>query len=246
MVPILTPHELSTKVMIERVEMIRESLAPKKRLGLLPFSFLTLCIGADILVDILIALCRGNYKAAKFYYETRGRNNDLLGPPTDGGILYKGKWHRNNISANFQRICGPESLFCKLRQLRPAKRGLETKGLKPQRLTLIEEVNEKVCAFAMMADAISPKQAVLDLASTEDASKDLNDLCAQAFDAAYFIVPDRCWSCRITFGFKWQWFENNPTNAISKDRRDFEGLWGENSVQTQPCEHRGVGVGVGA
>lgn len=59
MVPILTPHELSTKVMIERVEMIRESLAPKKRLGLLPFSFLTLCIGADILVDILIALCRG-------------------------------------------------------------------------------------------------------------------------------------------------------------------------------------------
>ena len=32
-VPSLTPYELSINVVIDRVEMIRESLAPKKRLG---------------------------------------------------------------------------------------------------------------------------------------------------------------------------------------------------------------------
>lgn len=102
--------------------------------------------------------------------------------------------------------------------------------------TLIEEVNKKVRALAM-ADEISEKQAVLDLASAEYACNDLNDLDAQAFDAGNFNVRDRCWRCRITFGFKWLWCESNPTNATSKDVRDFEGLWGENSVQTQSCEH---------
>ena len=32
-VPALTPYELSINVVIDRVEMIRESLAPKKRMG---------------------------------------------------------------------------------------------------------------------------------------------------------------------------------------------------------------------
>lgn len=104
--------------------------------------------------------------------------------------------------------------------------------------TLIVEVNEKVRTLAM-AKEISKKQAVLDLASADYACEALNDLYAQAFDAGNFNIRDRCWRCRITFGFKWLWWETNPTNATTKEVRDFEGLWGENAAQTQSCEHGG-------
>lgn len=88
---------------------------------------------------------------------------------------------------------------------------------------LIEEVNTKVQTLAI-ASGVSVKQAVLDLAYADYAGKDLKKLYAQAYDARNFVICDRCWRCRVTFGFNWLCHEINPTCVDSEEVRDFEGV----------------------
>lgn len=62
-------------------------------------------------------------------------------------------------------------------------------------------------------------------------ARDLRELEAQAFDGKSFESRDRCWRCRLTFGFEWMWVEADPATETEKNVRDFEGRW-----QASPSE----------
>lgn len=63
-----------------------------------------------------------------------------------------------------------------------------------------------------MAAGTPEKEDVLHLVSARYTCGDLGELCAQAFDARDFTARDRCWRCRIPFGFEWLWTESGqPT-----------------------------------
>lgn len=96
-------------------------------------------------------------------------------------------------------------------------------------MALIRKVN-KVHERALR-DNISDKQAVLKVAIADKVEIKLEKLHAQAFDARKFEVRDRCWRCRITFGFCWLWSEKDPSQVNTDEVRDFEGVWGGASLQ---------------
>lgn len=205
------------------------------RLDLLPLSFLTLLfIGADIQVAILIALCRGNYRAAMFYSKTRWRKHDLMGPPTDGGILYS---RRNGTVpasvATSPRMCGPRtSFFASLGGWGPQSAVWRLRCLKPQKtLHWGSQQKKKVRAFAMGRRKISKKQAVLDLASTEYAGMDFKRVMwhVQAFDARNFIVRDRGW--------RWSGFGVKATQPMQGRRMYNTRFWRGCGMKIH-CRHR--------
>lgn len=91
--------------------------------------------------------------------------------------------------------------------------------------TFIRAVDKKVHELAV-SSKITDKQAVLKIAFAKGVVVNLEDLHAQAFDSRNFGVRDRCWRCRITFGFRWLWSENDPNQVKPDEVRDFEGVWG--------------------
>lgn len=70
------------------------------------------------------------------------------------------------------------------------------------------------------------KVAVLRLVANRYVARDLRQLDAQAFNGKFFDERDRCWRCRLTFGFTWLSNEADPTTTRENDVKDFEGRWG--------------------
>lgn len=66
---------------------------------------------------------------------------------------------------------------------------------------------------------------VLRLAANGYVARDLQPLKAQAFDGNKFEGRDRCWRCRLTFGFAWMSEEADPNKESEGSVRDFEGRW---------------------
>ena len=66
---------------------------------------------------------------------------------------------------------------------------------------------------------------VLRLAASGYVARNLQSLEAQAFDGKTFAERDRCWRCRLTFGFAWMSEEADPNKEPENKVRDFEGRW---------------------
>lgn len=81
------------------------------------------------------------------------------------------------------------------------------------------------------------KKEVLRLAMNGYIARDLRVLEAQAFDGKSFETRDRCWRCRLTFGFTWMSIEADPTTETENNLRDFEGRW-----QARPSESGSLNV----
>ncbi|MCJ1342367.1 hypothetical protein MMC31_000549 [Peltigera leucophlebia] len=84
----------------------------------------------------------------------------------------------------------------------------------------------------------SVKVEVLRLAMNGYVARDLRELEAQAFDGKSFEMRDRCWRCRLTFGFTWMSVEADPATQTEENVRDFEGRW-----QARPSESGNLNVG---
>ena len=94
---------------------------------------------------------------------------------------------------------------------------------------VISEVDEVVNLFKE-----NRKLEVLRLAANGYVARDLRPLEAQAFDGKTFEERDRCWRCRLTFGFLWMSEEADPNDKEQEERvRDFEGRWqGPHSMES--------------
>lgn len=75
------------------------------------------------------------------------------------------------------------------------------------------------------------KVEVLRLVGNRLVARDLRQLKAQAFNGKTFDERDRCWRCRLTFGFTWMSLVADPAIATEKEVTDFEGQW-----QARPSE----------
>ena len=62
------------------------------------------------------------------------------------------------------------------------------------------------------------KVEVLRLAMNGYVARDLRELEAQALDGKCFEKRDRCWRCRLTFGFTWMSAEADPATETEKKR----------------------------
>lgn len=56
-------------------------------------------------------------------------------------------------------------------------------------------------------------------------ARELRQLEAQAFNGKTFAERDRCWRCRLSFGFTWMSTEADPAKAEEEDVIDYEGRW---------------------
>lgn len=86
--------------------------------------------------------------------------------------------------------------------------------------SIIDEVDQMV-KFSNETE----KVAVLRLVANRYVARDLRQLDAQAFHGKNFDERDRCWRCRLTFGFTWLSNEAYPTTIRENDVKDFEGRW---------------------
>lgn len=69
------------------------------------------------------------------------------------------------------------------------------------------------------------KLEVLRLVSNGYVARDLRQLKAQACNGRTFDERDRCWRCRLNFGFTWLSNEADPTAVKENDVKDYEGRW---------------------
>ena len=56
-------------------------------------------------------------------------------------------------------------------------------------------------------------------------ARELRQLEAQAFNGKTFAERDRCWRCRLTFGFTWMSAEADPAKTAKEQVVDYEGRW---------------------
>lgn len=85
---------------------------------------------------------------------------------------------------------------------------------------IINEVDEVV-----NSSTENQKLEVLRLVANGYIARDLRQLKAQAFNGRTFDERDRCWRCRLTFGFTWLSNEADPAAVTEHDVTDFEGRW---------------------
>lgn len=55
--------------------------------------------------------------------------------------------------------------------------------------------------------------------------RELRQLEAHAFNGKTFAERDRCWRCRLTFGFTWMSAEADPAKTAKEQVVDYEGRW---------------------
>lgn len=77
---------------------------------------------------------------------------------------------------------------------------------------IINEVDQVVSS-----SNLNIKVEVLRLALNGYVARDLRGLEAQAFDGKSFETRDRCWRCRLTFGFTWMSVEADPATETEKN-----------------------------
>lgn len=226
MVPKFSCYELAIKIMIERVEIMREDRPPKDRIGnFLPnlhrgcsicFQFL-----ADNPIEELIEHLRLLY-----HEEPTGQ---WYGAPRTMILCVKEAGMGRIEMATSKDVWPPKSFLLnwvvRARKLRFAREGAQASE------ALIRGVNMKVHELAL-GSGITDKQAALNIAIAKEFEIKLDGWHAQAFDARSFSVRDRCWRCRITFGFSWLWSEKDPSQVKTEEVRDFEGVWGEGDTSS--------------
>lgn len=226
MVPKMSCYELAIKIMIERVEIMREDRPPKDRIGnflsnlhrgcSICFQFL-----ADNLIEELIEHLR-------LLYDEKP-TTQWYGTPRTMILCVKEAGMGRIEVATSKDVWPPKSFLLswvvRARKLRFAREGAQASE------ALIREVNRKVHELAL-GSGITDKQAVLNIAIAKEFEIKLDGLHAQAFDARNFSVRDRCWRCRITFGFSWLWSERDPSQVKTEEVRDFEGVWGEGDTSS--------------
>lgn len=71
------------------------------------------------------------------------------------------------------------------------------------------------------------KVEVLRQESNRYVARELRQLEAQAFNGKPFAERDRCWRCRLTFGFTWMSAEADPAKTANENVLDYEGRWDE-------------------
>lgn len=97
---------------------------------------------------------------------------------------------------------------------------------------LINQVDNRVNEEVVKANLRSQKLGVRNLAMTGDSLLELNGFVAQAFDGKSFLPRERCWRCRLTFGFNWLWPEGDPKGLSVAKIKDFEFRW-DNASDTR-------------
>lgn len=85
---------------------------------------------------------------------------------------------------------------------------------------IINEVDE-----AVNCSNENEKVEVLRLVANGYVARDLQQLKAPAFNGKTFDKRDRCWRCRLTFGFTWMSNEADSATVTEQDVTDFEGRW---------------------
>lgn len=223
MVPNLTCYELTIRIIIERVEIMRENKPSKDRIGNFPSDLhcgysicLTYLADNPISIEEIIEHLRALYVNEKPDIEWYGAPRTVAFCVTDAGM---GRIH----VATSKDIWPPKSFLLswvvKARKSRFASKGFQASE------ALIQEVDKKVHELAV-SSKITDKQAVLNIAFAQGVAVNIEDLHAQAFDGRNFGVGDRCWWCRITLGFRWLWSEKDSSQVKPEEVRDFEGVWG--------------------
>lgn len=94
---------------------------------------------------------------------------------------------------------------------------------------LINQVDNRVREEVAKANLPNQKLGVKNLAMIGDSVLDLKNFAAQAFDGKSFLPRERCWRCRLTFGFTWLWPEGHPKGLSVGKIKDFEFRWDNNS-----------------
>lgn len=94
---------------------------------------------------------------------------------------------------------------------------------------LINAVDNRVREEVVKANLPNRKLGVRNLAMIGDSFLELNCFTAQAFDGKSFLPRERCWRCRITFGFTWLWPEGHPEGLSVAKIKDFECRWDNTS-----------------
>lgn len=87
---------------------------------------------------------------------------------------------------------------------------------------LINAVDERVRDEVAKANLTSQRLGVKNLAVAGDSILKLKGFAAQAFDGKTFLPKDRCWRCRLTFGFTWLWPEKDAKDLNAAEIRDYE------------------------
>ncbi|KAI9795106.1 MAG: hypothetical protein M1816_000128 [Peltula sp. TS41687] len=88
---------------------------------------------------------------------------------------------------------------------------------------IIQAVDERVERAQNEGDgALSQKEVLLELASESTPLTKMAGHRAQAFEGTNLLPRDRCWRCRVTFGYDWLSQEKNPTQTDVGEVRDFE------------------------
>lgn len=87
---------------------------------------------------------------------------------------------------------------------------------------LINQVDSKVREEVAKANLPNQRLGVKNLAMIGDSFLELKSFAAQAFDGKSFLPRERCWRCRLTFGFTWLWPEGHPQGLSVAKIKDFE------------------------
>ena len=90
---------------------------------------------------------------------------------------------------------------------------------------LINAVDNRVREEVAEATLSSQKLGVKNLAMIGNSVLDLKSFAAQAFDGKTFLPRERCWRCRLTFGFTWLWPEGHAKDLSVAKIKDFEFRW---------------------
>lgn len=94
---------------------------------------------------------------------------------------------------------------------------------------LINQVDNRVREAVAKANLPNQKLGVENLAIIGDSFLELKSFAAQAFDGKSFLPRERCWRCRLTFGFTWLWPEGHPKGLSVAKIKDFEFRWDNTS-----------------
>lgn len=189
MVPQLTCYELAIRIMIERVEIMRENKPSKDRIGNFRPNLHSGCSTcfqyvADDLIDELIEHLRPVFheEPAMHCY---GAPRTVILCVKDAGM--------GRIEVATSKDIWPHKSFLLSCVVRARKLRFTSEGAQASE-ALIRQVNKKVHELALGGE-ITEKQAVLKIAIANEYLIKLDGLHAQAFDARNFSVRDRCWRC---------------------------------------------------
>lgn len=92
---------------------------------------------------------------------------------------------------------------------------------------LTNAVDERVRDEVAKANLTSQRLGVKNLAVAGDSILKLKGFAAQAFDGKTFLPKDRCWRCRLTFGFTWLWPEKDAKDLNAAEIRDLRMPMGQ-------------------